>query len=195
VTRPDAAPQRYTVRRYLALVRSGVLRSDDPVELLDGLIVAEPPANPPHASATCRIEAALRATIGERALVRVQQPFEAGRYSLPEPDVAVVPGSLEDYDTAHPREALLVVEVADSSLPQDRLTKLPIYAVAGVPEYWIVNLAERCVEVFRRPWPKRRRYAVAHVARAGEVVNLAAVDQAWVAVDDLLPRRRVSGRA
>ena len=190
MTCPDAAPPRYTVRRYLALVSEGVLRSDDPVELLEGLIVAEPPANPPHASATCRIETALRAAIGERAIVRVQQPFEAGRYSLPEPDVAVVPGRLEDYDTAHPRAALLVVEVADSSLQQDRLTKLPIYAAAGVPEYWIVNLAERCVEVFRKPWPKRRRYAVAHIARPGAIVGLAAVDQASVAVDDLLPKRR-----
>ena len=194
MSHPDAALHRYTVRRYLALVRSGVLRSDDPVELLDGLIVAEPPANPPHASAISRIDAALRGALGEGAIVRVQQPFEAGRYSLPEPDVAVVPGRLEDYDGAHPREALLVVEVADSSLPQDRLTKLPIYAAAGVPEYWIVNLAERCVEVFRRPWPTRRRYAVAHVARAGEAIDLVAVDRACVRVGDLLPARRVSGR-
>jgi Uma2 family endonuclease len=183
------APHRYTVRRYLALVDDGVLRSDDPVELLDGLIVAEPPANPPHASAIRRVEAALRAAFGGNALVSVQQPFLAGRYSLPEPDVAVLPGRLEDYDAVHPSEALLVVEVADSSLQQDRLTKAPIYAAAGVPEYWIVNLRDDCVEVFRAPEPTLRRYATPHVAHRGDTLALTAIADASVAVADLLPTR------
>jgi len=186
---PDAAPRRYTVHRYLALVDDGVLQPDDPVELLEGLIVAEPPANPPHASAVRRVEAALRAAVGPRAVICVQQPFLAGPYSLPEPDVAVVPGRLEDYDLVHPREALLVVEVADASLQQDRLTKAPIYAAAGVAEYWIVNLAAGQIEIFREPWPRRRRYATTAVARPGDMLALAALDQASVAVDDLLPVR------
>ncbi len=184
------APQRYTVHRYLGLVDEGILRPDDPVELLEGLIVAEPPANPPHASATRRISEALRTAVGERAVICVQQPFLAGRYSLPEPDVAVVPGQLEDYDAIHPSAALLVVEVADRSLQQDRLTKAPIYAAAGVPEYWIVNLTERCVEIYRQPWPKRRRYAVTLKASPGETITLAALNDTSVAVANLLPQRR-----
>jgi Uma2 family endonuclease len=189
VTTPTTVPARYTVRRYLALVDEGVLRADDPVELLEGLIVAEPPQDPPHASATGRVEDTLREVAGGRAVVRTQAPFVAGPCSLPEPDVALVPGRRADYDAAHPTEALLIVEVADSSLLQDRLTKAPIYAAAGVPECWIVNLRDDCVEVFRDPWPKRRRYATTRVVPRGDFIALAVIANARVAVDDLLPAK------
>jgi hypothetical protein len=91
-----------------------------------GLIVAAPPARPPHASMVGRVADVLRRVGGERALINVQQPFDAGRESVPEPDVAVIPGTRDDYDTRHPEEAWLIVEIADSSLPQDRLTKAPM---------------------------------------------------------------------
>jgi Uma2 family endonuclease len=84
-----------------------------------------------------------------RATVRLQSPFAALATSEPEPDVAVVP--LGDYDTAHPNEAYLIIEVAESSLAQDRGTKQRIYAASSVPEYWIVNVRERCIEVYRDP--------------------------------------------
>jgi Uma2 family endonuclease len=182
--------RRYTVDRYLALVDEGVLRPDEPVELLEGLIVAEPPQNPAHASATYRTAEALRRAVGRRALVRTQLPFIAGSHSLPEPDVAVVRGAADDYDTAHPTRAVLVVEVADASLVQDRLTKAPIYAAAGVPEYWIVNLRDDRVEVFRRVEPRNARYAETSTAGRGDRIGPAALPGATVAVSELLPRRR-----
>ena len=113
----------------------------------------------------------------------------AGPCSLPEPDLAVVPGTPSDYETTHPRTALLIVEVATSSLPQDRLTKAPIYAAAAVPEYWIVNLRDDRLEIFRDPWPKRRRYATTALARRGDKVDLVALPGARVRVSDLLPRK------
>jgi len=183
------AETRYTAERYFALVDEGVLRPDDRVELLEGVIVAMSPQNPPHASALHRAYEALRTALATRALVRVQMPLILGISSVPEPDVAVVPGRLADYDAAHPTTALLVVEVADSSLPVDRLTKAAIYGTAGIPEYWIVNLRDDVVEVLRDPDTKNGRYrATERVGRGGRIA-LAAFADATVGVDDLLPGR------
>jgi len=129
---PAPSGSRYTRERYFALVEEGLLRADDRVELLEGMIVATSPQNPRHASATTRVYDALREALGRRAVIRVQLPLIAGAYSVPEPDVAVVPGRPADYDDAHPTTALLVVEVADSSLVEDRLTKAAIYAAADI---------------------------------------------------------------
>jgi hypothetical protein len=108
----------FTAERYFALVDEGLLQEDDRVELLEGVVVATAPQNTPHASGVARVTQALTTAIGNRAVVRIQLSFIAGLYSVPEPDAAVVPGRLADYDDAHPRTALLVVEVADSSLKQ-----------------------------------------------------------------------------
>jgi len=180
---------RYTIERYLALFEDGALDHDDRVELLEGVVVSMPPSNPPHAAAISRIMRALFEAIGRRAVLRVQSSFVAGPYSMPEPDLAVVPGHEPDYDKAHPKTALLLVEVAHWSLPQDRLTKRAIYAAAGVPEYWIVNLRDGWVEILRAPDRKTRLYAETSIARRGERISLVGLSQVSVAVDDLLPGR------
>jgi len=180
---------RYTVDSYFGLVHTGELSEDDRVELLEGLIVAKEPQNPPHASGAARVAEALRDVLGKAAVIRVQFPFIAGPYSAPEPDVAVVPGQLADYDERHPNTALLIVEVADSSLPQDRLSKSRIYAAAAVPEYWIVNVRDGCVEVFRIPDTATRCYTDKCTKHRGERLALVALPDASVSVDDLLPRR------
>jgi Uma2 family endonuclease len=102
-----------------------------------------------------------------------------------------VPGALRDYDEAHPTIALLVVEVSDTSLKQDRLTKRAIYAAGGIPEYWIVNLRDHCVEVRRNPEPEERRYASVLIAHRGQRIDLVGLPGVSVAVDDLLPSRVV----
>jgi len=188
---PQAAPAtpRVTAERYFALVDEGVLRPDDRVELLEGVIVSMAPQNPRHAAGTSRADYAVRAAIGNRATVRVQLPLVLSLYSVPEPDVAVVPGHRNDYDTAHPTTALLVIEVADASLVPDRLTKGAIYAAAGIPEYWIVDLRDDRVEILRAPDRKAARYGETRVVGPGERLELAALPGAVVAVEDLLPRR------
>ena len=178
---------RYTTARYFDLVAAGVLQPDDHVELLEGIIVAEPPQDPEHASGTMAADYALRAAIGDRGLIRIQLPLVLGPYSAPEPDVAVVAGRLGDYVKSHPTTALLVVEIARTSLPKDRLSKSRIYAVAGIPEYWIVNLPERCVEVFRKPDLALAVYADRHSAVGGAAIDLVALPGTRVAVVDLLP--------
>jgi len=182
-------PERFTVERFFALVDEGVLQPDDRVELLEGVIVAMAPSNAPHASATSRVADALRGAVGKRALVREEKCLILGLYSAPEPDVALVPGTHEAYDDAHPRTALLVVEVADSSLAQDRITKAAMYAGAGIVEYWIVNLRDDHVEVYRGPDAQARCYAEQRRAVRGETLELVAFPDVRIAVDELLPRR------
>jgi Uma2 family endonuclease len=183
------AAARYTAARYLALADAGVLGPEDRVELLEGVIVTMSPQHPPHASAVYRTHEALRTAIGNRALVRMQLPFVAGPLSVPEPDVAVVPGRPSDYDTVHPDAAFLVVEVADTSLLADRLTKAAIYAAAGVVEFWIVNLRDDLVEVFGDPDPERGRYGRSERVPRSERLPIPTFADAAVAVDELFPER------
>jgi Uma2 family endonuclease len=149
----DAAPSlgHYSVERYLELGECGILAPDDRVELLDGLIVAMPPTAPSHDNAVRRILRLLSRKLGEEVVVRGQSSFVVGADSVPQPDVSVCPGNDDTYEHRHPTRAHLLVEIALSSLPQDRLTKSAIYARAGVPCYWIVNLRDSRVEVYREP--------------------------------------------
>jgi Uma2 family endonuclease len=186
-----AVPERWTVDAYVRLVPDGVLGPDDRVELLEGVIVSMAPQNLPHMAGVGRITQSLTEALGRRAHVRIQLAFHAGPHSLPEPDALVVPGRAADYDHTIPSVAHLVVEVADTSLKHDRLTKRAIYAAANVPEYWIVNLPDDCVEVRRRPEPAARRYADVAIARRGDVLTMTAFPDVRIAVDDLLPSRPV----
>jgi Uma2 family endonuclease len=182
-----AVPARWTTEQFLRLVDEGVLGPDDKVELLEGVIVAMAPSNVGHDGALGLVSQALFRAVGERAVVRVQLSLVAGPHSLPEPDVSVVPGTPRDYERKRPSSALLVIEVSDTSLKQDRLTKAAIYAAAAIPEYWIVNLPDDCVEVRRDPDVADRRYRSVEVVWRGELIELAALPDARMAVDDLLP--------
>jgi len=183
------AEPRYTCHDYFRLVSAGVVRPDDRIELLEGVIVAMSPQNPLHASVTAQVSDALHEAIGIRAAIRVQSPLVTSGRSVPEPDIAVVSGRHADYVNAHPSTALLVVEVADTSLVQDRLTKAGIYAAAGIPEYWIVNVRDDRVEVLRTPDQAAAQYAESTIAARGERIDLISLRGVSVAVDDLLPTR------
>jgi len=191
MTRPapadPAVPARWTTEQFLRLVDQGVLGPDDRGELLGGGIVTTAPSNVGHDGALGLVSQAVFRAVGERAVVRVQLSLVAGPHSLLEPDVTVVPGTARDYERTRPKTALLVVEVSDSSLKQDRLTKAAIYAASGIPEYWIVNLRDDLVEIRRDPSVEERRYRSVAVARRGEVIEIARLSSASVAIDDLLP--------
>jgi len=182
-------PCGYSADRYFALAEEGLLAPDDRVELLDGVIVAMPPQAPLHATGVRAAERALRRALGPDVLVSSQLPLLAGASSVPEPDVAVLPGRLEDYTTRHPTRALLVVEVADSSVAQDRLTKSRIYARAGVPDYWIVNLREHIVEWMGDPDPAARVYRTKGTAHGSMRLPLAAFPAVALTAAELLPTR------
>ena len=138
-----------TVENYHDMIRAGILTADDRVELLEGALICKMAKNPPHVLAAEAVADALRALIGPGHFVAPEAPMTLND-SEPEPDVMVVAGRRRDYGDRHPTaaEVALVVEVADSSLRADRVTKARVYGRAGVAVYWIVNLPDRAVEVF-----------------------------------------------
>jgi len=140
---------------YERLVQLGEFEGEH-IELLEGQLVQMSPIGPPHSSAVQKLNALLVPRLVDRAAVRIQSPFAALDTSEPEPDVALVPSG--DYDEQHPTVALLIIEVAESSLRHDCGIKQRIYARAGVPEYWIVNTPDKCVEVYREPTPEGYRH-------------------------------------
>jgi Uma2 family endonuclease len=143
---------RLTVEQYHRMTASGILTPDDRVELLEGWLVAKMTKKPPHRIATHRARAALEAVVPPGWYVDAQEPIVTAD-SEPEPDVAVIRGRTEDYADANPgaEQVGLAVEVADVTLLRDRRMKARIYARAGIPQYWIVNLLDRSVEVHTEP--------------------------------------------
>ena len=148
---PQAGVQRYrfTPDQFEQLGRLGVFR-DQRVELIGGEIVQMPPVGPEHSVGKTHTASAWQQRKQPKWHVRIDDPLRIGD-SEPVPDVAIVPGKPSDYRTQHPTTALLIIEIDDTSLVYDRTEKMSHYAAAGIPEYWIVNLVERCVEVYREP--------------------------------------------
>ena len=135
---------------------AGIFHPDERIELIGGeLFLKELPLKSPHATAISLCEAALRNPVKEGCFIRSQLPLTLSERDEPIPDIAVVPGSIRDYEKHHPSTALLV-EVGETTLRFDRQVKASLYAWAGIPEYWIVNFMEGVVEVYREPAPMRR---------------------------------------
>ena len=179
--------RRFTRREFERMVEVGIIDEDDRIELLHGWVVRMSPIHPPHSRAVNVLTMMLVPALLGRAMVSVQCPFAAGPYSLPQPDLAVVPLSAADDERHHPHQASLVIEVADSSLPKDRRIKAPLYARAGIPEYWIVNVRKRNVEVHRAP--RRTGYGDVRTARSGETLSLLEFPDVVVPLARLFPRR------
>ena len=140
--------RRITRAEYDEMARMGLFE-DEKVELLRGWIVKMSPIGGQHSELVDRLNELFVLSLQRRFRVRVQRSFAASDDSEPEPDLAVYPQG--DYSSAHPSEALLLIEVADSSLQRDRGIKRRLYAEIGVPEYWIVDVAMRSIEVHRAP--------------------------------------------
>jgi Uma2 family endonuclease len=177
---------------YERMIEGGILDEDARIELLEGRLVAREPQGSPHATAIQLTAEALRVAFGPGWSVRVQLPLALDDLSEPEPDLAVVPGAPRDYREAHPSRPVLVVEVAGASLDLDRNVKAGLYARAGVPDYWIVNLMQRVLEVRREPtatashllgWDYR---LVTVLGPTGAIAPLAA-PTSQISVADLLP--------
>jgi len=186
---PDVTPRPFSVAEYHRMVDAGILAEDDRVELLEGVIVLMSPQNDPHAQAVEVLNETLVSQVMGRYRVRPQLPLTIGDRSQPEPDLAVVPIPEPGTPALNRRAALLVIEVSGDSLRKDRLVKARIYARAGIPEYWIVNLDDRSVEVLRDPDPEAGAYRASSRASPGEELRSAAVADVSVKVADLFAGR------
>ena len=172
------AKRKLTIKDFLLMGETGVFAPDERVELLDGEIYTALPPSSKHAAWVDRVMKALERAYGDRVIVRVQSPVGVLPDSAPEPDVAALAPDPDFYETELPgvQDVYLVVEVSLSSLGYDRTTKLGIYARAGVPEVWIVNVDEGRLEVHREP--QNGFYRVRLLLRLDEPVTPVAVPDA-----------------
>jgi Uma2 family endonuclease len=184
--------KRWTRLEYERLIDLGAFGPEDRLELLGGQLVVREPQRRPHSTGIRLVAQALRAAFGPRWSIEAQQPVSLDEESEPEPDVAVVAGGPRDYLASHPSRPALVVEIALTSLALDRGEKAGLYARAGIEDYWIVNLVDNTLEVYRDPQanpvsPYGWRYGSALTLSAGDRVRPLSVQHAEIRVADLLP--------
>ncbi len=189
---PFERARGWTRADYDRLIAEGAFDHREPVELLGGVLVACEPQGSYHFTTIALAAHALEQALGPGWTVRQQAPITLDDESEPEPDLAVVRGEPIDFLDAHPARPALVVEVADTSLELDRGLKGALYARAGLPEYWIINVRDRCLEVHRTPGPDPSRslgwyYHQTVVLVAADRVTPLAPGTHSIAVADLLP--------
>ncbi len=185
LSRYPAAPRRLlTVDEYHRMGDVGILTEDDRVELIEGELVAMAPIGSDHAATSNSLTRLLVQVVGNRAIVSVANPVRLSRHSEPQPDFAVLKPR-GDYRTAlpGPDDTMLVVEVAKTSLDFDRKVKLALYARAGIPEVWIVNLAAEEVEIYRSPAGDTYG-STARVGRS-DTLTIQAMPRARIAVAEI----------
>ena len=191
VVEPYVKTRRWRRVEYERLVDLGIFVGER-LELLDGVLVVREPQGSPHAAIVAHVGQVLTSAFGAAWHARLHAPIALDEDSEPEPDVAIVAGKALDYLDGHPSSAALVVEIADSSLRLDRRFKSGLYARAGLPEYWIVNLVDGALEVHRAPHAAADAaygwvYRSVEILRPPATVTPLGAPAARVPVADLLP--------
>lgn len=169
---------------YFRMVDAGILGKQDRVELIDGEIIDMAPIGQGHEAIVNGLNRALVIACGDRAIVGTQNSLRLDRLNAPQPDFTVLRPRPDFYATGDrpgPNDVLLLVEVSDSSLRYDRTVKLPLYAKAGIPEYWIVDLKRRVVDAHRTP--SRTGYDELTTHQPGDTVALTAAPHITIKLD------------
>jgi Uma2 family endonuclease len=188
----DVDLHRWSREEYERLAEAGFFPAEARLELIDGLIYHMGPQTSFHSTCVRAIQESLQQAFQAGYDIRVQMPLVLGDDSEPEPDIAVVRGHFADYSFSHPTTAVLVVEVADSSLLHDRRRKIPLYARSGIPEAWLVVLRQKTLEIYREPVDGN--YRSHQVFRVGDVVAPADRPDTRIAVAAFFPWEGKSGR-
>lgn len=178
---------RFTVDDYHRMGEIGILSEDDRVELLAGAIVEMSPIGPLHAGTVARLTTLFTSRLGTQTIVWIQNPLQLrSEDSEPQPDVALLRQRADFYTRAHPEadDVYLVIEVADTSVEKDREVKFPVYAQAGIPEAWLLNISEERLEVHRHPAPDG--YQEVRILQRGDAVVPQAFPDLTLTVADLL---------
>jgi Uma2 family endonuclease len=151
---------RLKVEDFQKLGSAGILAEDDRVELIEGDLIDMAPIGSEHAGVVSLLAQLVTLSAGQTAIISTQNPLMLDEYSQPQPDILVLKPREDYYRKAHPQpeDILLLIEVADTSARFDREIKIPLYARHNVLEIWLVDLAQRCVEVYRLPQPDAGLY-------------------------------------
>lgn len=179
-------PYRWSRQEYEKMVEIGLFPPQARLELIEGEILHMASQTSYHATALSKTADALRKIYQPGYHIRSQMPLAISDDSEPEPDVAVVEGTPDDYWDSHPQSAVLIVEIAYSSLQYDKIRKLAVYARRQIPEYWIVNLNARQLEVYRRP--DQDGYQEELILQIDAAIAPLSQPNHPIAVADLLPR-------
>ncbi len=141
------------IDEWRKMADAGVFSSDSRIELINGEILEMSPIGSQHSGCINRLNHLLSRTISDQAIISIQNPLDLGDFSQPQPDLMLLKPSADYYASQHPKadDVLLLIEVADSSLPFDQNQKLQLYALHGVSEYWLINLTKPCLEIYRKP--------------------------------------------
>jgi Uma2 family endonuclease len=176
----------FTVAEYHRMIAAGVFAEDDRLELLQGEIVHMSPIGSRHAACVKRLNHLLTRIFSGRAIVGVQDPVQLSIDSEPQPDLVLLRPRADFYSAAHPqpRDVWLVIEVADTSAEPDRTLKIPLYARAGIPEVWLVDLAEQQIEVYREP--SGQSYQEKRVVKRGQSLTVHAFPELALTADEIL---------
>ncbi len=181
--------RRWTCDEYHKMAELGFFDGKR-VELIEGEIIEMSPMNKPHATAVRIILEALREIFTQGYIVDSQLPLSFSKRSEPEPDVAVIKGGVRDFMSSHPKTAELIVEVSDSTLRLDRTKKAVLYAQNKIQDYWILNLKDRCLEVYRQPKKDKKLgfiYTERRIFTETDKVSPLAMPDAKIKIADLLP--------
>jgi Uma2 family endonuclease len=195
---PEPRKRLLTREEFHKMAEAGIFGPDERLELIDGEIYEKmSPQSTHHAYLIRRLETELGKVFSDAFECRSQLPLRIDAIAEPEPDICILPGSYEDFRDEHPQASatVLVIEIADSSLRMDRGRKVSLYARGGAPEYWIVNLKDRTVEVYREPQvfegsDPRHGYGDMRIYRGGDTLSPLAAPEASIAISALLPPHR-----
>jgi Uma2 family endonuclease len=178
--------RRFTVEEYENLVQQGRITENDRCELIHGVITDKLGIGKLHIACIHRLTGIMAAMAANRFVVSIQNPIQLAA-SEPEPDCTLLKMRADFYagEMARATDVLLLIEVADTSLEFDRKVKRPLYAEAGIADYWIVNVLDSCIEIYRQPRPDET-YAESRIARHGESIALLALPDLVVSVNDIL---------
>ncbi|MCF4970252.1 Uma2 family endonuclease [Nostoc sp. CMAA1605] len=177
----------WNVDEYHRMLETGIITANERVELIAGQVIPMSAKNPPHAATTLCASDYLKRLLAEVALVRVQDPVQLSQYSEPEPDIAIVRIEPRKYIDHHPtpNEVFLLIEVADTTLETDRRQKAPLYAQAGISEYWILDVNKFQVYVFREP--SGGGYKQEFILGENATLSLIALPEIEVEISQLFP--------
>jgi Uma2 family endonuclease len=183
--RGPTARKQFTVAEYARMHEVGIFAEDERVELLDGEVCEMSPVGSIHAAIVKRLNVLLSRSVGDTAIVSVQDPIRLDDWSEPQPDIALLTYRDDFYANALPGadDVLLVIEVSDTSLAYDRDEKLPRYAAAGIPEVWIVDVAHDRVEQYTQP--RGNNYRMKLLVERGESVVVQHVAGVQIEVEQV----------
>jgi len=185
-SQPQPRRLRFTVDEYYKMIELGMLKDYEKAEIIEGELIQKMPIGKKHSAVVEKLNEILRDRLGKSVSLRNQQPVRFGKYNEPEPDLAILHRREDFYANTRPvpKDVLILIEVSDATLKYDRDTKLTLYAEAGVPEAWIVNLPNDIIEIHQKP--SVGIYQLTKIFKRGEQIESEILPDLKLEVNEIL---------